>query len=234
MRELVYLSEAKLAQFLPQKPPWWARLGRNARVEVSTPVGSVDLYAGEPMAKPTTAHLQAVIAKIETEAKWLNDPEVCPGQWVQFEMPMNYIIVSSVNLPGRGLRSVIVEGETGPLLFLDSNDTQARGPRLLLHGSARHLLGHNTRPDQVELQTEYNSGDRFLLQFLRSSVRDPLKDGGDGHPHPGIALRSLVRHLDERMGRETASWMAGYARVTMRVGGAIGATPLYVERVSPP
>lgn len=86
MRELVYLSEAKLSQFLPEKPPWWSRLGRNAKLEVSAPVGKAGLDIGEPATKPTEARLAAVIAEIEKSAKWFDDPVVRPGEWVHFEL----------------------------------------------------------------------------------------------------------------------------------------------------
>lgn len=51
-------------------------------------------------------------------------------------------------------------------------------------------------------------------------------------------IHGLVEALDQQLGPETASWMAGYARVTYVYGSTPGrilaATPLFVERVRVP
>jgi hypothetical protein len=233
MRELVYLSQAKLAQFLPQKPPWWARLGRSGRLEVSTPVGSVALESGEPVAVAPTSNLEAVIAEVEANAKWFADPEVAPGEWVHFDLPMNYTIVSSLRMESRVLRPIITDGTAGPLLFLDAKSAEA-ATRLLLHGSRTHLLGHSPPAPEVEVAIERSSSmDRFLAEWLRQAQSDPFSTS-QGRIYISRAMRLLVGGLDRQLGNETASWMAGFARVTTLANGIVGATPLYVERVSPP
>jgi len=87
MRELVYLSEAKLSQFLPDRPPWWARLSRSAKVELSVPMAKVGLEVGEPPPDGVRSKLDAVIAEVERTAKWFDDPDVTSGEWVHFDLP---------------------------------------------------------------------------------------------------------------------------------------------------
>jgi hypothetical protein len=128
MRELVYLSDAKLRQFLP-KPRRFFQAGR-AKVSVTTPVGGLDV---EPGSAPDEERARArrfarVVAHVERGARWFWDEGLRAGQWVAFEAPLNYLVL-------RGEFEEMV-------LFADPAEAvegyeRAWRARLVLHGSAR-------------------------------------------------------------------------------------------------
>lgn len=86
MRELVYLSVAKLKQFLPE-------LRSRLKFTLKTPFAGVDIDPTPDATKSQLQHLAKVVAQIERSAGWFTDPEVVPGQWVAFEAPLNYVIL---------------------------------------------------------------------------------------------------------------------------------------------
>jgi uncharacterized protein DUF7019 len=112
MRELVYLSDAKLAQFRPER-------GRRFRVrEVGVPgIGQVGV---DP---PADAHLDAVVDHLSGIARWYTEDDLAPGDWVQFETSMGYTVAGTDRVP--------------VLLFAEPPGDR----RLVLHGSPHHLVG---------------------------------------------------------------------------------------------
>jgi hypothetical protein len=168
---------------------------------------------------------------------WWQDDEVSPGRWVQFEGTLSYVVTV------RAFLSWIA-------VDLDSDSEYAPNPLLLLHGSARHVIG--------------NDG----MRSYRRTIGGMGVDGGPGGSEPSVFqlihhdLEPFLRNSDHQTGdsnnqslgevynslnglRHTSSGdMAGYARITGVHEVVLGSwtdhpfsrrlitvTPLYVERV---
>lgn len=243
MRELVYLSESKLTQFLSAPRGGWRVKG-----SVTTPVGSLDV---DPVREPDTERarrLERVIEHVARSARWFAEDGLRPGQWVQFDAPLNYSVLDE-----RYFHRMLV--------FLDSGRPAPGYPtggsvRLLLHGSARHLAG---TPSSVQVagSVEDTTGDggqssggyvhlarnvELLIGAMTSA--ETTTDGLGGledtpfGPTLQAATRRLVGALETRMYPETAAWMTGYARVTVALQDGetryVVASPLNVEHTDPP
>ncbi|MFD0419787.1 SAVMC3_10250 family protein [Streptomyces sp. NPDC127108] len=247
MRELVYLSDRKLRQFMPERPRRLVRGGW----QVTTPVGGVGLDPEVPDAERERGErLRRIVRHVSAAAGWFAEPGLRAGSWVQFEAPLNF----------RVLRDVA----PGMVLFVDppvSVDGYGTGGevRLLLHGSVEHLAGGRVPvvaeppalseevhhegswggsggDDWVELVTTHASA---LLGSLTGQP-DAVSEDQPQEPVSPVTLlegtRQLLAALDRQLPVETAAWMRGYARVTAALGGGgvryVVATPLYVEYVA--
>lgn len=253
MRELVYLSEAKLAQFLPGPRGGW-----HVKGSVTTPVGSVDV---DPVRAPDAElarRLERVIEQVARDARWYTDEGLRPGQGVQFEAPLNYGVLDE-----RYFDQMVV--------FLDSgrpapNYAAGGAVRLLLHGSGRHLAG---APRSVQLADQVQEVRRYgwsggggqsgfgpsqspggylglaqnvemLVATMNHAEQTPKPQGTPRSARPDLAAatRRLIEALETRMYPETAAWMTGYARVTvaLRDGDThyVVASPLNVEHTDSP
>jgi hypothetical protein len=250
VRELVYLSDRKLEQFLPTLRSFWPR----PKVNLKSPVADVALEPVQDAEKNRIRHLARVIADIEISARWFTDPDVKAGQWIHFEAPLNHLEVDSDGMD--------------IVFFVDPKTATANYPtggstRLILHCSGSHLRTRNppTRVDrpngeQVRLVQPSGSGPgvftvdniQLLLRLLRSQPQ-PVDNDKPPLPIPPRQLRlptavsRLLRAIDSRVFPETAAWMAGYARVTASVAAPgkrlhpahyLIASPLYVEYAAPP
>ncbi|MEU1035609.1 SAVMC3_10250 family protein [Streptomyces mirabilis] len=242
MQELIYLSQAKLRQFVPQERRW-TRLGRrltNFRLDVPAAAGGggVELGLAEGRDEAQPGNLAAVLQRVEEHALWYQDPKARAGRWVYFEAPLNV-----VTCRWDGFKTV---------LFLDApaarTDESGRGGlRLILHGSASHLLAPApalpVRAWQLGLE---GSGLSYTFESLQDSrLADPLQPPPDRPPRLGEFDYSYVRLAtlevsDANPG--SAAWMRGYARVTLIAASEnptprrpqptppiLMATPLYVE-----
>jgi hypothetical protein len=236
MQELLYLSDAKLRQFVPEGRRR-TRIGRRLtgfRLEATTPVGGGGLEVGlaQGAGDPQGAdRLTAVVEQIEEHALWYGDPEARAGRWVYFEAPLN----------------TVVHRDT--VLFLDapaarSDVREHGGPLLFLHGSSGHLLAGapevSVGPRALGVNgSALNLTARDLWQAWLPDADDMTQDMTQA---PAVrvyprALHMLLRASNRNPG--SAAWMCGYARVTLGVlpGEAeaderrpvLLATPLYVE-----
>ncbi|ANN18897.1 hypothetical protein SD37_26920 [Amycolatopsis orientalis] len=144
------------------------------------------------------------------------------------------------------------------VFFIDPNVPTVSYPtgsslRLLLHGTATHLLGF---PNMHTYDVASNS--RWRVDTLFELVREQRENGQQlddsaafdtGRPvEENRSDRNELRtvtSLAASLGTDyTAAWMAGYARVTAvfpsqrlengRAAAVLAATPLYVEYVDPP
>lgn len=253
MRELVYLSESKLAQFLPGPRGGW-----HVKGSVTTPVGSVDV---DPVRGPDAERarrLERVIEQVARDARWYTDDGLWPGQWIQFEAPLNYGV-----LDDKYFGQMVV--------FLDSGSPAPNYPaggtvRLLLHGSGSNLAGAPRSvpvADQVEEFRRYSwaggggqsgfgmsqrpdgylalaQNVEMLVATMTHAEETPKPRGTPRSARPDLAAatRRLIEAFETRMYPETAAWMAGYARVTvaLREGATryVVASPLNVEHTDPP
>jgi hypothetical protein len=112
MRELVYLSGAKLRQFPPE---------RGARFRIReiglTGVGHIGV---EP---PVDGRFDEVVDHLAGIARWYTDDGLAPGDWVQFETSLGYTVTGAEQIP--------------VLLFAEPPGDR----RLVMHGSPHHLVG---------------------------------------------------------------------------------------------
>ncbi|SDJ28339.1 hypothetical protein SAMN05192558_11473 [Actinokineospora alba] len=243
MRELVYLSDRKLEQFLPALRSMWPR----PKVNIKTPVLEIGVEPTPEAERSKLKQLARVIGHIERTARWYTDPGAVAGQWVHFEAPLNYLVLDGGPVPGM-------------TLFVDraGGHPEAGRSRLVLHCSGTHLRIED-RPrtvvppagQAVEPAPHSGSGAGaftantidLLLGVLRA--QPPATDGTSVVPAPSAgrhlpaATAELLRTIDGRTHPETAAWMAGYARITANFVGPgsvrhVIASPLYIEYALPP
>jgi Family of unknown function (DUF7019) len=239
MRELIYLSDRKLQQFLPDPIPKWRRLGR-LKAEVKAPIGSisVEASASDDRASKVT-QFQKVVRQVEQTAQWFTADGVRAGDWIFFEERINYWVIQ-------------LSKESAIVLFLNLGHGETRRTRLLLHGSPQHLLSGMQIQNELRLRSFGQSpsdGPWFkdMLPVLRKVMRG--LDGASKKQEPresrniGWDMEDIVLALDESNSPATAMWLAGYGRVTARIESSsmkdvnatlVAASPLYVESLMPP
>ncbi|KMS69598.1 hypothetical protein ACH49_26135 [Streptomyces leeuwenhoekii] len=232
MREIAYLSETKLRQFVPNPP----RMPRTSALRLTTPLGGIDMDTSTKDGEPwRLRHLRRVDQHLERVAEWYAAPGLRPGQWVQFEAPLRCVTLS-------GAHNDLV-------LFVDSTRgraVEAGDCRLLMHGSARHLLGWApTEVEGPELEVANSAsslGSAFVTragQVVEALTRHREPQTGDGETAADLhrrGVQALLHALDEQdTGIETSTMMIGYARVTGLLPGdeaaarCLVASPLVVE-----
>jgi hypothetical protein len=220
MRELIYVSQAKLRQLVPDLPKRTSL--RDVDAEVNTPVGGFKVGKATREAEPALAAAVARLEASDRAPRWFGEPELRPGQWVHFEAPMSYGEVRDV------------------VIFLDADQPDDSYPsggerRLLLHGSRAHLVG-------PAVPLDVPVGGSLWPRFVRAMNLVDRDDGVELPPSGRYFLTRIVRFLDRMTDRlqpgYTAGWVAGYARVTAVIpadtGTVLAATPLYVEHVAAP
>ncbi|GAA3135407.1 SAVMC3_10250 family protein [Streptomyces echinatus] len=235
MREIVYLSESKLRQFMPEP----RRAPRAGTLRVTTPFGGIDMDA------PTTdeeqsRHLRQVYRHVERVADWYEKPGLRPGQWVQYEVPLR-----CVTLSGAHEDLVLFVDRPGRDMHLASDQSC----RLLMHGSVRHLRGWNPMSVDGPVLEVGNSASSLGHAFVTRAGqvvealtrhRDPMAaDQTASRTAPalhGRGVRELLHALDdEDLSLDTSALMTGYARVTGVLstsssnGPCVVASPLIVE-----
>ncbi|HEV8562267.1 MAG TPA: SAVMC3_10250 family protein [Actinophytocola sp.] len=247
MRELVYLSDSKLEQFLPELRSFWPR----PKVNLKLPILEIGMEPAGDAEKKRLKHLARVIAEIERSARWFTEPDIATGQWVHFEAPLNYL---TVNTSHQDVAFFVDRGTA-------SKDYPTGGTvRLLLHCSGTHLIMGQapvkvSRPvgELVKVHSDIpasfpSSGGwltvdnvEHLLQKLRyypqpadTRRAEPL----ERTPRLPVAISRLLLAIDGRVFPETAAWMAGYARISANLTDGdnryVVASPLYVEYATPP
>lgn len=130
VREIVYLSESKLRQFVPAP----RRVPRTGALRVTTPLGGIDMDAPAASAEQgQLRHLRDVSKHVELMADWYAQPDLRPGQWVQFEAPLRCVTLGGAHQELVLFVDPAGRGRTGSVADEDC--------RLLMHGSVRHLRG---------------------------------------------------------------------------------------------
>ncbi|MGW3135005.1 SAVMC3_10250 family protein [Streptomyces sp. NPDC001139] len=232
MQELIYVSDAKLRQFVPVGRHR-SRLGRRLtalRLNASalSVEGSLEVDLAEGGADSADrARLAEVVRQLEEHALWYQDPEVWTGRWVYFEAPFNVL-----NGPEHRQTVLFIDAATA------GGDERAslESVRLLLHGSPKHLL---VSIPESPVHVPGLSGSAFsgIFHELREDP-PPSVDRIDFSFEPrrlGFFLTSAWDLSDASdCSPESAAWMRGYARVTVASGTSprprqVIATPLYVE-----
>ncbi|MGW0837918.1 SAVMC3_10250 family protein [Streptomyces prunicolor] len=238
MREIVYLSESKLRQFMPEP----RRVPRTGALRVTTPFGGVDMDApatdGE---QGHLRHLREVYKHLELVAEWYTEAELRPGRWVQFEASLRCVTLSGAN------QDLVLFVDSVP--ESDAGHVAGGGCRLLMHGSARHLRGWTPTAVDGPVLEVVNSGSSLGTSFVTRAGqvvealarhRDPLPEDQTS-PRTAVnlhgrGLQELLRALDEGdVSIDTSAMMTGYARVTGLLPGTgttsrcMVASPLVVE-----
>ncbi len=232
--EVIYLSEGKLRQFLPSP-----RAGLLApKVNVSLPFVGVNLEASVADDQRKQAQrLRRVEKQLAKSARPATATDLHPGQWVAFEASLRWVTLQD---PYRDL-----------VLFVDPAPEATTTRRLLLHGSARHLLG--VPPPAVDgpaLQEIGGGGTSAGTAFVTNAGRvvsalvdaagsaDPGAGGPPATQLPSGGVRALVAALDAADTEiSTAARVSGYARVTGLLpgsttnSGCLVASPLVVRYV---
>ncbi|MFJ8138726.1 SAVMC3_10250 family protein [Streptomyces sp. NPDC096013] len=238
MREIVYLSESKLRQFVPEP----RRVPRTGALRLTTPLGGIDMDAptadGE---QGQLRHLRDVSKHVELVADWYAVPNLRPGQWVQFEAPLRCVTLS-------GAHQDLV-------LFVDPPGGRGTAPaadggcRLLMHGSARHLrswIPISVDGPALEVENSVSSlGTAFVTRVGQvvqalTSHRDPSSEEHTSSLTEvrlhGRGVQELLEALDDEDNDiDMSAMMTGYARVTgllPRTGATprcVVASPLVVE-----
>ncbi|MDX2548188.1 SAVMC3_10250 family protein, partial [Streptomyces turgidiscabies] len=229
MQELIYLSDAKLRQFVPAGRRW-TRFGRrvtNFRLEAPAGAGGVEVGLAESGTEPRKAdQLSDVIKHIEERALWYGDPDARAGRWVYFEAPCNIVVARDT------------------VLFLEASSARGdelgpHGFRLLLHGAANHLLSDVPTADLDPRNIGFHgSALRLAVIQMQYLMHARPEDETDVARSSHYAIGKIMRASDRSP--ESAAWVRGYARVTLAAStkpshdqppaqATVVATPLYVE-----
>ncbi len=250
MRELVYLSNNKLRQFVNESPRrrWWPGGGRFA---LTLPLGSLQLEQSPSTSDrkhaPLDRQLKNVKSHINISARWYEDEELSSGEWIAFDVPLIFAL-------------------SEPLaLFADTcNSRVVRPTRLLLHGSSTSTQPH--------LWTDVNISDNALprgmsqasfvyelekvfrsVNFLAEPQGSMTEAAVDPEGRLKASVFRLIESLDYNFPPVTEAWMSGLARVSAIVSRpepatfassdpeasslpdrVVVASPLYIERVGAP
>ncbi|MEV6284724.1 SAVMC3_10250 family protein [Kribbella sp. NPDC051770] len=221
MRELVYLSQAKLQQF---RQPGSKRDGLSGGVKLTA--GLTGLPAVEtnldydPAAPAPTVTLEQAEKFIRSKwpVRWWTE-ESEPGEWIQFETKLVHGVIED----RRGTRSI---------LFFWGRDVpdDETSPQLVLHGSARHLL---LGPGQTRTDGIAESLVSGLFGYLRG-VEDGSIDFANADWYED-QLNDVVHRLRGISPDFTAGWLSGMARVSFSAGRRmVVASPLFVEYTPAP
>ncbi|MBN9743185.1 hypothetical protein DMP23_19100 [Amycolatopsis sp. A1MSW2902] len=238
MRELIYVSTAKLQQILPDLPRGTKFKDFEGALEVKGPAG-IGVKGEKKAAKAAAPALQQAVNVLEQSSRapsWFASRDVRPGMWVHFEAPLTY--------------RVLTWRDVTSLVFVDADVASPEYPtggrlRLLLHGSAQHLLG--ARPgtaDEAELRLRSSLWAEFA-DVLRGSLLGSPDDDADTRLPDQVVQRYADRIWDNVQDltkslqpNYTSAWLAGYARVTALMptvdGTVLAASPLYVEHIDSP
>jgi hypothetical protein len=205
MRDLLYLSETKMKDLIPQLPrKVLKRLGMEAGVNV----GVLSLRATLAPDEHTslTALLDSVINMIEDEklTRWRSDLHLCAGDWVQFEETFLY---------GTTPPDTKHPLPSGDLVYFNATDTESK--RFSLCGSAAHLKGAHYALPKEEIKAPVAE----VATMLR--LDDPTSADTAASPR------------DTQQGRfADGVTLSGHARVLAVFDDFILGTPLYVEYAS--
>lgn len=232
--EVVYLSEGKLRQFLPSSRPALPL----PKVNINLPFVGVNLEtSAADDRRKQTHHLRRVEKQLARSAQPVTATDLRPGQWIVFDASLRWVT----------LRNVYQD----LVLFVDPASEACNARRLLMHGSARHLLG--APPPTVDgpaLQEISGGGDSAGTAFVTNAGRVvSALVGAAGSTAPGAGLspsaqlhsggvRALFTALDAQSTEiSTAARVSGYARVTGLLSGGttssgyLVASPLIVRYV---
>lgn len=221
MRELIYLSDPKLRQFVDvRRSGGWRGILKKLSGSIKVPLieGNLEVTFETPSALPS--NLERVYANILNRAKWYEDISVEPGNWVLFEAKLRC-------MTGRSDR------DTSPVVvFFECARPGAQfGRRLVLHGSARNLKRNKLQLKESKKDIEASNPDRFatvLSIFSRPSAQFFFSRGCT---EERTVSKFLAQH-NQPIDYFRSATMSGCARVSAVLQGetnALLASPLFVQ-----
>lgn len=255
MRELIYLSTAKLRSFTVEgRQDLFGDRGVKAAVPA---LGSIEISPGGSKEEGAAERLDRIIAVLEDSARasrWVGDPVLGPGDWVQFECEMMF-----GHFHGEGVDNQYylhhLLGSALPrmdvVLFRGAVGDESipwprwRGPLTVRYGWTEVLLtgwaGHLLDPGPIhEASERMGSNTEDLYGFISKAV-EADRTGGDDRSIASVempgTLEEKVRWLFNypRWESSNEGFLRGHARV-LRVlpqnehsNRLVIATPLYVE-----
>lgn len=242
--EFVYVSGAKVRQFVPARPAWWRgmrarKLGVNLKfspVEASLEVEPSEIGDDD-------RRLAKLMQYLETSGRYYTAPDVVPGEWIMFD--------------GRiGITSVDTPPVRGAVLFCEAEPFALTTPRIMLHGSSHHMAP-GVSPTPAEGPVTGEDGGYSLLSAdgvaaiieaasnARRSERAhafgafldrPAHENSELYQHLAAYFRE-VACVDEY--RDFAPYLGGHAKVTAVLRPqdlpfpVVLASPLYVRYERP-
>jgi hypothetical protein len=223
MRELVYLSTRKLNGFHQMGSSFTAA---TAEIGLQAPGVSarfgVAPATGEPQAE--RRKLEKVIRHIDKRAAPWTDPNLAPGSWVRFDLPMGFSVFSEFT------------GHHPVVLFAGTAELDGRELRLLLSGSPVHLLGADFPKDNYwASQGRYLDRLAVLIRDydeIREDGDDDVRDRlADMQPTTGQELLHAYAAAARQSPQRARARLSGHARVLLRLPehDLLAATPLYVQ-----
>jgi hypothetical protein len=247
VRELIYLSDAKLRMFMDAVPfPRARSRGGAASIEVLGAKGEISVNPAEPgeedLAEVQAAKLAAVITHLDRE--WSPVPFTTPGlrpnQWIHFDVSMGYGTAHEDS--GRTPDDVVLFGGSAA----PTNTGQSRDVELLLCGSIHHLR------DRIASVGRMGSDTRWLYELIKETSKldqqgvspfpnDPtdLVPANRSLARPEEVSRWVFDIIDRQHPPNQRGRLRGHARVLFDSDDErwftrlVVATPLYVE-ISPP
>lgn len=240
IRELIYLSQAKLDQF--QRDASTGRKRQRVKsVGATAPMNmgglQVTLADQGAAAQPTLAEIIAHIDGDKHPARWWNDPDVRPGEWVRFDTELSFVAWSEPSdWPDQEEQRPEKRVSMPPPMVVFWDKAPKRGVvrnRLLLHGSPEHLAG--VRPLTFAVLTDIRPVSSFPAEM--AAVATQLASGSLNR-----GMSSIVSKLDDYPW-DISTRMAGYARISFNAAAQgwngdtqeiedyriIVASPLFVE-----
>lgn len=241
MRELVYLSRAKLDAFVPRRRIFSRT--RPEKVEVSLPgltVGATAPDQSNASAVPWD-RLRAVENHLRKTAARLDSRDLRPGLWFRFHQPMVWTVgaVFDMDRYGAALSNLV-------LFASDATDPQPDAPppaRILLCGSRGHLIGDRS---QTSVRWDHSSGawvttlHRWVADSEQALDRGETPEDPQWSSHRWNEIVLTVHRGTVAKAPDAPADVCGYARVLRcnvlneehREGRLILATPLVVEYAS--
>ncbi|MER7536267.1 SAVMC3_10250 family protein [Streptomyces sp. NPDC097704] len=245
MRELLYLSSAKLAEFLPEKDG--GRSGQAVEAEVSVLGAGVRLAVGESPATGASLgqRLQQVLDHVSDKCEaHTKVPDSCESlaayDWLEFTGFFRHgPRLRDWGLDDRGVYTFMSLED--PSCALSRGDDSCSGVQVILCGSRKHVL---TEPEAPP--TRMGSGSDWLHD-LAAALVEKEAEGDTSLPD---VLRSTGRRDKEFAARsaydmllteyEGPAYLHGHARVLCNFSPGVWqhrlivASPLYVEAVPRP
>lgn len=198
MREMIYVSDQKLRQFVVSQPrrSWWQSIKIEGEIGIPL-LGKLKLAKGDPLGlEGEIANLEDVVRAIDDFGRtpeWFDNPAAESGDWVYFEAKMRWTVLGD---------------HPGTVLFVaDEAAASSDGEMVfLLHGSAEHLMAKlpSSRPWALwaTLHRFYFAG----LPWTGSAPADP----SDLYLDP-LEWLYLAK---KRQRWTTPARVSGYARIT--------------------
>ncbi|MFF4507631.1 SAVMC3_10250 family protein [Streptomyces sp. NPDC001401] len=233
MDEYMYLSRTKVAQSSSRGR--WRLMPLTLRV--ATPFGGVDVELQRDASDAELAHLRRVVRHVSRRTFQFTDHRARAGRWISFEAPLNYFVLGDGEDRTAHLPTVLFTDPPGSVAGYDP-----QGDRLLLHGSARHLLPQGS-PELQQSTGEFPyqfhgpstvHGFVHLFPQVRLPLVGPIAGPRFGDPYavdirgrsvihraPGLfgGTHALVSTVDDQWHLELATWARGLARVTANLAG---------------